>query len=149
MYIVLSPSFVGSFYPPSLQLLGRSISNLRFLPSVMLLTFALLALGLARLAVAKTVNYDWDITWVRAAPDGVERNVIGINGEWPCPQIDVDVGDKVIVHMNNALGNQSTTIHWHGLHQNGTPEMDGASGITQCPVPPGQSFTYEFMASSA
>lgn len=112
-------------------------------------SYALVALGLAQLALAKTVQYDWDITWVRAAPDGVERPVIGINGEWPCPPIEVDLGDTVIVNMYNALANQSTSLHWHGLHQYGTNEMDGATGITQCPVPPGQSFTYEFMASFA
>lgn len=111
--------------------------------------FTLFALGFAHLALAKTVHYRWDITWVRAAPDGFERSVIGINGQWPCPQIDVDLGDKVVVHMHNALGNQSTSLHWHGLHQNGTQEMDGASGVTQCPVAPGHSFTYEFMVSFA
>ena len=113
-----------------------------------MLAKTLLTLGLAHLALAKTVVYNWDIMWMRAAPDGFERNVIGINNQWPCPAIEVDLGDKIVVHMNNMLGNQSTSLHWHGLHQNGTQEMDGASGITQCPVPPGSSFTYEFMVSS-
>lgn len=112
-------------------------SKMRLLPLVALLW--------ADLAIAKTVVYNWDITWVRAAPDGFERNVIGINNQWPCPSIEVDLGDRIIVHMNNMLGNQSTSLHWHGLHQNGTQDMDGASGITQCPVPPGSSFTYDFM----
>lgn len=106
---------------------------------------SLFALAWVNLATAKTVVYNWDITWVRAAPDGFERNVIGINNRWPCPSIEVDLGDRIIVHMNNMLGNQSTSLHWHGLHQNGTQDMDGASGITQCPVPPGSSFTYDFM----
>lgn len=109
---------------------------------------SLLTLGsLATLSLAKTVYYDWDITWVRAAPNGIERNVIGINGQWPCPPIEVDLGDEIVVQMYNDLGNQSTSLHWHGLFQNGTQEMDGASGITQCPVPPGSSFTYRFKVS--
>ncbi|KAG0289678.1 hypothetical protein BGZ96_006803 [Linnemannia gamsii] len=37
-----------------------------------------------------------------------------------------------------------TAIHWHGMFQNGTNWMDGTSGVTQCPIPPGQSFTYNF-----
>lgn len=31
----------------------------------------------------------------------------------------------------------------------GTNEMDGASGVTQCPVAPGQSFTYDFTVSTS
>ena len=30
------------------------------------------------------------------------------------------------------------------MFQNGTNEMDGASMVTQCPVPPGSSITYNF-----
>lgn len=42
------------------------------------------------------------------------------------------------------LGNQSTSMHWHGLYQNGTSSMDGAVGVTQCDIPPGRSMTYNF-----
>lgn len=42
------------------------------------------------------------------------------------------------------LGNQSTSLHFHGLFQNGTNEMDGPVGVTQCDVPPGSTFTYNF-----
>lgn len=30
--------------------------------------------------------------------------------------------------------------HWHGLFQAHTPEMDGPSFVTQCPLVPGESF---------
>jgi hypothetical protein len=33
--------------------------------------------GFGSVALAATVKYDWDITWVNAAPDGVVRPVIG------------------------------------------------------------------------
>jgi iron transport multicopper oxidase len=36
-------------------------------------------LALAPLSLAKIVTYNWCIDWVRAAPDGFERPVIGIN----------------------------------------------------------------------
>ena len=42
-----------------------------------------------------------------------------------------------------------TTIHWHGMYQRGTPYMDGAEGITQCPLPPLSTQTYTFEASPA
>ena len=100
-----------------------------------------------QLAVAKTVTYDWNIGWTSAAPDGFSRAVIGINGQWPCPTIDVNNGDRVIVNVYNGLGNQSTSLHWHGIHQNGTAYMDGTTGASQCPIPPGSSFTYDFYVS--
>ncbi|CAG8013593.1 unnamed protein product [Penicillium olsonii] len=107
--------------------------------------FSLWALATAAgLAAAKDVYLDWNVTWVSAAPDGFQRPVIGINGEWPCPQIDVDVGDTLIVDVYNGLGNQSTGIHWHGMHQYATAVMDGASGVTECALPPGSQMQYRF-----
>lgn len=110
-------------------------------------TLLLLLSSFHSLVLAKTVTYNWNISWVTAAPDGFPRPVIGINGQWPCPELRVDLGDRVIVTINNQLGNQSTGIHWHGIHQNGTSYMDGAVGVSQCPVPPGKSFTYDWVVS--
>lgn len=108
-----------------------------------------LALSLAATALAKTVEVDWDIGWVNAAPDGYSRPVIAINGQWPPPPLHVDVNDTIIAHVTNSLGNETTSVHWHGMWQQGTPEMDGGAGITQCAIPPGESFTYEFTAYPA
>ncbi|KAJ5939331.1 hypothetical protein N7466_002465 [Penicillium verhagenii] len=94
---------------------------------------------------AKTVTYDFNVTWVMANPDGLmERKVVGINNQWPLPPIEVDQGDRLIVNMYNGLGDKSTSIHWHGMFQNGTNGMDGPSMVTQCPIPPGSSYTYNF-----
>ncbi|RAL13181.1 putative ferrooxidoreductase Fet3 [Aspergillus homomorphus CBS 101889] len=94
---------------------------------------------------AKEVVYNFNVTWVTANPDGLaERKVVGINGQWPLPVIEVDKGDQLIVHTYNGLGDKSTSIHWHGMFQNGTNEMDGPSMVTQCPIAPGSSFTYNF-----
>lgn len=41
------------------------------------------------------VTYNWDVTWVNASPNGVSRPFIGINGQWPCPPIEVNIGDRV------------------------------------------------------
>ena len=46
-----------------------------------------------------------------------------------------------------SLGNQSTTLHFHGIFQNGTTEMDGPGQVSQCGIPPGSRFTYNFTAS--
>lgn len=39
--------------------------------------------------------------------------------------------------------------HWHGFNQYGTSWSDGASGVTQCPISPGNSFLYQFQADNA
>ncbi|KAI0013177.1 Cupredoxin [Xylariaceae sp. FL0662B] len=94
---------------------------------------------------AATVNYDFNITWVTANPDGAfPRPTIGINGVWPIPQITANIGDNVVVHVTNQLGNQSTTLHFHGLYMNGTVHMDGTQQVAQCGIAPGSSFTYNF-----
>ncbi|KAJ5793293.1 uncharacterized protein N7503_009271 [Penicillium pulvis] len=94
---------------------------------------------------AKTVNLDFNVTWVNVNPDGLhERKVVGVNGQWPLPVIEVDKGDRLIVNMYNGLGDKDTSIHWHGMFQNGTNNMDGPSMVTQCPVAPGSSITYNF-----
>ena len=97
-----------------------------------------------KLASAKDVYYNWSVDWVNAAPDGFERPVIGINGQWPCPTIDIETGDRLIVDVYNNLGNESTGIHWHGMFQHSTGFMDGTTGVTQCPIKPGDKLRYDF-----
>ncbi|EGU75663.1 hypothetical protein FOPG_10736 [Fusarium oxysporum f. sp. conglutinans race 2 54008] len=96
---------------------------------------------------AKDVHFDWNITWTTANPDGLQaRPVIGINNQWPLPVINITKGDRIIAKVTNQLGNQSTTIHWHGMYQNGTNFMDGPAMVTQCNIPTGASITYNFTA---
>ncbi|KAJ5697800.1 Iron transport multicopper oxidase fetC [Penicillium malachiteum] len=114
--------------------------------SVMSLLAHILALFMVfQSSQAKTVTYDFNVTWVMANPDGLyERKVVGINGQWPLPTIEVDQGDRLVVNMYNGLGDKSSSIHFHGMFQNGTNEMDGPSMVTQCPVAPGSSIIYNF-----
>lgn len=113
-----------------------------YTPCLILLT------GLGMLAQAATVTYDFNVSWVIANPDGKQpRAVMGINGQWPIPWITANVGDRVVVNLQNGLGNTTTSLHFHGIYQNGTTEMDGAAGVTQCPVGIGESFTYNFTVS--
>lgn len=95
-------------------------------------------------AEAATITYDFNITWVTASPDGFSRPTIGINGEWPLPVMKAAKGDRVIVHVDNQLGNQTTSLHFHGLFMNGSTHMDGPTAVSQCPIPAGSKFTYDF-----
>ncbi len=65
------------------------------------------------------------------------------NGTVPGPTIKVNVGDKVRVVVKNELP-ESTAVHFHGIKVPNA--MDGVPDITQPPVTPGSSFTYEFTA---
>ena len=107
-----------------------------------------LLLAASVFASAATVTYDFNITWVNRNPDNAfERPVIGINGQWPLPIMTATVGDRVVVNVQNHLGNQSTSLHFHGLYMNGSTEMDGPVAATQCPIAPESKFTYDFNVS--
>ena len=68
------------------------------------------------------------------------------NGQVPGPQIRVREGDRVRVNLTNGLP-ESTAIHFHGLEL--PNDQDGVPFITQPPVKPGESYTYEFTVSNA
>lgn len=62
--------------------------------------------------------------------------------------MEATVGDTVVVNLHNKLGNQTTGLHFHGINQVQTQEMDGPSGVTQCPLPPDSSLTYQFVVDA-
>jgi FtsP/CotA-like multicopper oxidase with cupredoxin domain len=70
-------------------------------------------------------------------------DALGFNGMWPGPRIDVIEGDKVRAIFTNNM-DETTGIHFHG--QRLPNNMDGVPHITQDPIDPGASFTYEFTA---
>lgn len=63
------------------------------------------------------------------------------NRTYPGPWIKACWGDTIKVTIKNQLKCNGTTIHWHGIRQNGTMEMDGVNGVTQCPIAPGDNYT--------
>ncbi|KAK9495257.1 multicopper oxidase-domain-containing protein [Lipomyces doorenjongii] len=85
---------------------------------------------------------------VLSYPDGVAKSMVLVNRLFPGPTIRANKGDTLNVHVNNHL-NESTSLHFHGLHQRGTNSMDGVPGVTQCGIPPGQSFTYRIILSQS
>jgi len=84
---------------------------------------------------AKVVSWEY-------AP-GKRTDAYSYNGVVPGPTIKVNSGDKVKVVLKNELP-ESTSIHWHGIV---TPnDQDGVPSVTQPPVKPGESYTYQFTA---
>ncbi|MEW6030286.1 MAG: multicopper oxidase family protein [Chloroflexota bacterium] len=78
--------------------------------------------------------------------DGVTVTAYTYNGTVPGPMIRVTEGDQVRIIVKNELPDP-TTIHWHGVEVPNA--MDGVPGVTQDPIQPGETFTYEFTAKPA
>lgn len=82
------------------------------------------------------------------APDGVMTDMMVFNNQYPGPAIVADWGDTIQITVKNSLANgNGTSVHWHGLRQLNSNQMDGTNGITECPIAPGQSRTYTFKAT--
>lgn len=80
---------------------------------------------------------DWDVG------GGQMMKAMAYNGIVPGPEIRITEGDHVRIICHNEM-TQSTAIHFHGVRLPYT--MDGVPFITQDPIKPGESFTYEFTA---
>lgn len=89
-------------------------------------------------------EYDFTISLGLAAPDGFWKPMVLVNGQSPGPLIEAGTGDTVRVRVANHLPNATTSVHFHGIDQRRTNWMDGVAGVTQCGIPPGGEWTYEF-----
>ena len=89
--------------------------------------------------------YDLTIDPIQHRIDGLKEPVaaLGYNGTWPAPRIEVVEGDLVRATFTNNL-DETTGVHFHG--QRLPNAMDGVPHVTQDPIQPGESFTYEFTA---
>jgi FtsP/CotA-like multicopper oxidase with cupredoxin domain len=68
------------------------------------------------------------------------------NRQVPGPRLRVTEGDRVRINVKNDLP-EETSVHWHGMIL--PNRMDGAAEVTQPPIEPGESYTYEFTAGEA
>ncbi|KAJ3123074.1 hypothetical protein HK100_011733 [Physocladia obscura] len=106
------------------------------------ITALVVIVAIALHVCAETRVFTLNVAYTTVSPDGFAQPMMLANGEIDYP-IVVNAGDTVEITVNNHL-NVSTSLHWHGLFQNGTPWMDGASMATQCPIKPGGTFLYKF-----
>ncbi|KAG1899689.1 laccase [Suillus fuscotomentosus] len=93
---------------------------------------------------------DLVIANAQISPDGFIKSAVLAGGTLPGPIITGQKGDTFKINVTNHLNDEtmltSTSIHWHGLFQRHSNQMDGAAFVTQCPISPGHSFLYEFNA---
>jgi suppressor of ftsI len=76
---------------------------------------------------------------VRRVLFGRTVTMLGFNGQYPGPLIEVDEGSTIVVQFTNHT-DFPTAVHWHGLRLDN--RFDGAPHVTQDPVEPGASFEY-------
>jgi FtsP/CotA-like multicopper oxidase with cupredoxin domain len=72
---------------------------------------------------------------------GVAIDAYAYNGQIPGPRLNFNQGDPVRIDVTNEL-DETTTVHWHGLDV--PNEMDGPAEITQDPIQPGDTYSYEY-----
>ncbi|KAG2146322.1 laccase [Suillus clintonianus] len=86
------------------------------------------------------------------SPDGFTRSTTLAGGTFPGPIIAAQKGEHFEINVVNRLTDgemwKSTSVHWHGIDQNGTNYADGASFVTQCPIAQNHSFLYSFEAQN-
>lgn len=111
-------------------------SNFKFL--LFIFTCAQLAAGSA---LAKTVEYSFDVNYKTVNFTGQPVQAIAVGGTIPAPTIEATVGDTLRVTFNNKL-DVETSVHWHGVLL--PNDQDGVPYLTTPPIKAGQSFTYEY-----
>lgn len=72
---------------------------------------------------------------------GTQVAAYAFNRQVPGPRIQVTEGDRIRMIVKNNLP-EPTTVHWHGMIL--PNNMDGPADVTQKPIAPGESYTYEF-----
>uniref|UniRef100_A0A6V7QRI2 laccase n=1 Tax=Ananas comosus var. bracteatus TaxID=296719 RepID=A0A6V7QRI2_ANACO len=75
------------------------------------------------------------------------KSILAVNGQFPGPTLYARRGDTMKVKVHNRA-KDNITIHWHGVKQPRNPWSDGPEYITQCPIQPGDSFTYAVVLST-
>lgn len=69
------------------------------------------------------------------------------NGQVPGPEITAEEGDLIEVTLRNQDIERGVSLHWHGYDV--PAGEDGAPGVTQEAVLPGQEYVYRFAAAQA
>ena len=96
----------------------------------------------------RTVSQVFTITRGTIAPDGFNKSCLLVNGAFPGPTLEANWGDMFEITVQNRITGpeEGTSLHWHGLLQKNSSWYDGVPSIGQCPIAPGEDFTYKFQA---
>jgi len=85
-------------------------------------------------------TYNLSAEIVKKSINGREVKMLAYNGSIPGPLIKVPKGAQITVNFTNNT-DVDTTLHSHGVRVDN--KFDGVPDVTQTPIKPGQSFTYQ------
>ncbi|KAK2660733.1 hypothetical protein Ddye_007266 [Dipteronia dyeriana] len=88
------------------------------------------------------IFFDWTVTYSRRAPLGVDKQVIVINDQFPGPVLNATTNDVVDINIHNNL-TDPFLMTWNGVQMRRNSWQDGVQE-TNCPIYPGQNWTYSF-----
>ncbi|KAK9124367.1 hypothetical protein Sjap_013969 [Stephania japonica] len=110
---------------------------------IMIFSLAIVLGLLASSSSAAVVEHTFDVANFAVTRLCQSTTVAVVNNSLPGPTIHVHEGDTLVVHVNNKSP-YNISIHWHGVFQLNSGWADGPGYITQCPIRPGNSYTYRF-----
>ncbi|KAK1553887.1 hypothetical protein Q3G72_004910 [Acer saccharum] len=114
----------------------------------MSLLLLMLLAGLLLCLVEAEVHYhDFVVTLKNYTRLCETKSILVVNDQFPGPTIHVRKGDTAFITVYN-YGNIGLTLHWHGVKQPRNSWSDGPEYVTQCPIQPGNNFTYEVIFTS-
>ncbi|XP_004499654.2 monocopper oxidase-like protein SKS1 [Cicer arietinum] len=89
-----------------------------------------------------TVTNELHVSYITVSPLGVPQKVIGINGKFPGPLLNVTTNNHLSVNVFNEL-DEDLLITWPGVQMRRNSWQDGVLG-TNCPIPSKWNWTYQF-----
>jgi CopA family copper-resistance protein len=92
--------------------------------------------------VLEGTDFDLTIGQTSVNVTGRARTAMTINGSLPGPLLRWREGDTVTLRVRNALRDQETSIHWHGILL--PANMDGVPGLSFDGIAPGSDYLYRF-----
>ncbi|KAL3536467.1 hypothetical protein ACH5RR_004928 [Cinchona calisaya] len=111
--------------------------------AVLLLICAFVLISSLSFASADIVEHSFHVKNLTVNRLCKRQVITAVNGSLPGPTLYVREGDTLVVHVFNKSP-FNLTIHWHGVFQILSGWADGPDYITQCPILPGNSYTYRF-----
>ena len=136
---VLSPGPVLCLHPESGEMKTRPLKS-PLARTGLLLSLCLVA-SLPTTG-AKPVEIDLTVSEGKITAAGRTGSALRVNGQIPGPVLRFREGDEALIRLHNALEDESTLMHWHGLLVPNSE--DGVPDLTTPPVPPGGTHTYRF-----
>ncbi|KAI8556787.1 hypothetical protein RHMOL_Rhmol05G0282400 [Rhododendron molle] len=110
---------------------------------MLLLAFVFALLVYSSVASAEIVEHSFYVQNITMNRLCKQQVINAVNESLPGPTIQVHEGDTLIIHVFNKCP-YNLTIHWHGIFQLHSAWADGPEYVTQCPILPGNKYTYRF-----